>query len=249
MHYLMAVTSMKSTSMKSTHREVDEIDFSIYVRKTGKWQIKCFEYITCHKIMYVFCTVAPHCDWLSYQRDQLRISQSTNTWIKEFLSQTPESRSFFRRQITGEMPRISRCACGVPCSLPPWRPSMKPLIAPPAPFDETIDRGSGPTCSLFPHWRPSMKPSIAPPVLFDETIDRDSGPTPLILLLHVSFELCRSWQLLLLHVSLATVVHLEHSSWASYGRDNQEEPSKGAATEEEDARRVLRRLACLMRSK
>ena len=130
--------------------------------------------------MYLFCTVAPHCDWLSYQRDQLRISQSTNTWIKEFLSQTPESRSFFRRQITGEMPRISRCACGVPCSLPPWRPSMKPLIAPPAPFDETIDRGSGPTCSLCPRWRPSMKPLIVPPVLFDETIDRDSGPTPLI---------------------------------------------------------------------
>ena len=39
MHYLMAVTSMKWTSMKLTHREVDEvseIDFSIYVRKTGK---------------------------------------------------------------------------------------------------------------------------------------------------------------------------------------------------------------------
>ena len=78
MHYLMAVTSMKST-----HREVDEIDFSIYVRKTGKWQIKCFEYITCHKNMYEFCTVFRHCDWLSYPRDQLRISQSTNTWIKE----------------------------------------------------------------------------------------------------------------------------------------------------------------------
>ena len=56
-------------------------------------------------------------------------------------------------------------------------------------------------------------PSLAS---FDETIDRGSGPTPLILLLHVSFELCRSWQLLLLHVSLSTVVHLEHSSWASY---------------------------------
>ena len=150
MHYLTAVTSMKSTSMKSTHREVDEIDFSIYVRKTGKWQIKCFEYITCRKNMYEFCTVVRHCDWLSYQRDQLRISQSTNTWIKEFLSQTPESRSFFRRQITGEMPRISRCACGVPCSLPPWRPSMKPLIVPPAPFHEIIDRVSGPhvPCSL-----------------------------------------------------------------------------------------------------
>ena len=107
-----------------------------------------------------FCTVARHCCWLSYQRDQLRISQSTNSWIKEFVSQTPESRSFFRQQIAGEMPRISSCACGVPCSLPPWRPSMKPLIAPPAPFDETIDRGSGPTCSLFPRWRPSMKPSI-----------------------------------------------------------------------------------------
>ena len=111
-------------------------------------------------IIYLFCTVAPHCNWLSYQRDQLRISQSTNTWIKEFLSQIPESRSFFRPQITGEMPRISRCACGVPCSLPPWRPSMKPLIAPPAPFDETIDRDSGPTCSLFPRWRPLVKPSI-----------------------------------------------------------------------------------------
>ena len=89
---------------------------------------------------------------------------------------------------------------------------MKSLIAPPTSFNETIDRGSGPTCSLFPHWRPSMKPSRVPPVLFDETIDRDSGTTPLILLLHVSFELCRSLQLLLLHVSLATVVHLEHSS-------------------------------------
>ena len=90
------------------------------------------------------------------------------------------------------MPRISLCACGVPCSLPPWRLSMKPLIVPPAPIDETIYRGSGPTCSLFPRWRPSMKPSIAPPVLFDEIIDRDSGPTgptPLISLLHVSFEL------------------------------------------------------------
>ena len=63
----------------------NEIDFSIYVRKTSKWQIKCFEYITCHKIMYLFCTVARHCDWLSYQRDQLRISQSANTWTKEFL--------------------------------------------------------------------------------------------------------------------------------------------------------------------
>ena len=72
-----------------------------------------------------------------------------------------------------------------------------------APFNETIDRGSGPTCSLFPCWRPLMKPLIAPPVLFDETIDRDSCPTPLILLLHKSFELCRSWQLMLLHVSLA----------------------------------------------
>ena len=59
-----------------------------------------------------------------------------------------------------------------------------------------------------------------PPVLFDETIDRNSGPTPLILSLNMSFELCRIWQLLLLHVSLTTVVHLEHSSWASYGRDN-----------------------------
>ena len=28
------------------------INFSIHVRKTGKWQIKCFEYITSHKIMY-----------------------------------------------------------------------------------------------------------------------------------------------------------------------------------------------------
>ena len=67
---------------------------------------------------------------------------------------------------------ISHCACGVPCPLPPCRPSMKPSIAPPAPFDETIDRGSDPTCSLCPRWRPSMIPSIAPPVLCDETIDR-----------------------------------------------------------------------------
>ena len=61
MHYLMAVTSMKSTLMKSTHREVDKIDFSIYVRKTSKCQIKCSEYFTCHKIMYLFCTVALFC--------------------------------------------------------------------------------------------------------------------------------------------------------------------------------------------
>ena len=66
---------------------------------------------------------------------------------------------------------------------------LRPL---PLGFYETIDRGSGPICSLFPRWRPSMKPSIVPLVIFDETIDRDSGPTPLILLLHVSFELCRS---------------------------------------------------------
>ena len=33
------------------------------------------------------CTVAPHWDWLSYQRDQLRISQNTNTWINEFETQ------------------------------------------------------------------------------------------------------------------------------------------------------------------
>ena len=78
---------------------------------------------------------------------------------------------------------------------------------------------------LFPRWRPSMKPLIAPPVLFDETIDRGGGPAPSSLLLHISFELCRSWlrKLLLLHVSRATVVHLEHSSWASYGKDSQEE--------------------------
>ena len=94
----------------------------------------------------------------------------------------------------------------------PWRPSMKPLRATPAPFDESIDRGSAPPYSLFPRWRPSMKPLIATPVLFNETIDRDSGPTPSSLLLHVSFELCRCWQLLLLHVSLATVLQVEPSS-------------------------------------
>ena len=88
---------------------------------------------------------------------------------------------------------------------------------------ETVDRGRGPTCSQFPRWRPSMKPSIATPVLFDKPIDRGSGPRPSTLLLHVSFELCRSWHFLLLHASLATVVHLEQSSWASYGRDSQDE--------------------------
>ena len=70
---------------------------------------------------------------------------------------------------TKPLPPQAAKACGVPCSLPPWRASMKPLIAPPAPFDETIDRGSGPTCSLFPRWRPSlsslMKPSIETVVL------------------------------------------------------------------------------------
>ena len=33
---------------------VNEIDFSMYVRKTSKRQIKWFEYISCHKIMYLF---------------------------------------------------------------------------------------------------------------------------------------------------------------------------------------------------
>ena len=39
---------------------VNEIDFYIYVRKKSKRQIKCFEYITYHKIMYLFCPVASH---------------------------------------------------------------------------------------------------------------------------------------------------------------------------------------------
>ena len=67
---------------------------------------------------------------------------------------------------------------------------------------------------LFPRWRPSMKPLIATPVLFDETIDRGSGPTPSSLLLQVSFELCRSWQLLLLHISprlFILSIHLEQA--------------------------------------
>ena len=66
----------------------NEIDFSIYVRKTSKWQIKCFKYITCIWNDYVFilysCSTL-QLQWLSYQRDQLRISQSANTWTKEFL--------------------------------------------------------------------------------------------------------------------------------------------------------------------
>ena len=95
---------------------------------------------------------------------------------------------------------------------------MKPLIVPPAPFDETIDRGSGPTYSLFQCslvWVPSMKPLIAPPVPFDETIDRDSGPTPLIVLTHylLSFAEADSYCfcMYLCQWPLATVVHLEHS--------------------------------------
>ena len=54
--------------------------------------------------------------------------------------------------------------CGVLCSLLPWCPLMKLLMVPPAPFNETFDRGSGPICSFFPPWRPLMKPLIAPPV-------------------------------------------------------------------------------------
>ena len=40
--------------------------------------------------------------------------------------------------MTGEMPRISSCACGVPCS--PHSPF---------PFDESIDMGSGPASSGY----------------------------------------------------------------------------------------------------
>ena len=112
-------------------------------------------------IVYLFCTVATHCDWLSYQRDQLKISQSTNTWIKEFLSQSDwEIKKYFFSATNSRWnaTHIHLCVwCSL--SLPPWCPLMKPLTAPPAPLDETIDtRGSGPTCSLFPCWRPSMKP-------------------------------------------------------------------------------------------
>ena len=65
----------------------------------------------------------------------------------------------------------------------------------------------------LPFLRPSMKPSIAPPVLFDETINRGSGPTPSSLLLPVSLSYHLSYadsdsSVLLLHVSLATNVHL-----------------------------------------
>ena len=44
-----------------------------------------------------YYTVAPHRDWLSYRRNQLtgRISQNTNTWIKEFKTQS--------------CPELSRC--------------------------------------------------------------------------------------------------------------------------------------------
>ena len=161
MHYLMAITSMKLTWMKLTHREVDEINFSIHVRKTGKWQIKCFECITCHKILYLFGTVAPHCNWLSYQRDQLRISQSTNTWIKEFL---------LAANCRWNATHIQLC---VWCSLFPTSLASfnETIDSTPCPLWLTIDRSSGPTCSLFPSWSPSMKPLIVSSVLFNETID------------------------------------------------------------------------------
>ena len=120
-------------------------------------------------------------------------------------------------QITGEMPHIYCCACRFPYSLPPWCPLMQPLIAPSAPFDETISRNSGLTCSLLPPWRPLMKPSIVAPVLFDETINRCSGPTPSSLLYWVSFaklsfaEADSCCFCIKLHVSLVKVVHLEQA--------------------------------------
>ena len=78
--------------------------------------------------------------------------------------------------------------------------------------DETIDRGSGPTCSLFPPWRPSMKPSIVPPVLFDETIGR-----AVVLHLQVYYYTypLPSWALQKLTVvAVACISHHCCSSWA-----------------------------------
>ena len=49
---------------------VNEIDFSIYVRKTSKNKSNVSSILFASGIiMYFFCTVAPHCYWLSYQRD------------------------------------------------------------------------------------------------------------------------------------------------------------------------------------
>ena len=64
---------------------INEIVSFVFVRKTSKQQIKCFKYISCRKITYLFVQLL-HIEignWLMYQRDQLRISQNTNTWIKD----------------------------------------------------------------------------------------------------------------------------------------------------------------------
>ena len=55
--------------------------------KTSKRQNKCFEYIGCHEKMF-FLYSCSTLNWLSYQRDKLRISQNTNTWIKQFKTQS-----------------------------------------------------------------------------------------------------------------------------------------------------------------
>ena len=92
---------------------------SIYVRKTSNLQIKCFEYITCHKIMYLFCAVAPHWDWLSYQRHQLRISQNTNPWSPGTFSKVHINAKLIQSKRLGSL-------------LPLWHPLMKPLKVPAA---------------------------------------------------------------------------------------------------------------------
>ena len=62
---------------------VNEIKFSIYVRKTSKWQIKCFEYTSCHNIMYLFVQLLHiETDW---------VIKGINSQSAKL--QTPESRS------------------------------------------------------------------------------------------------------------------------------------------------------------
>ena len=67
----------------------------------------------------ILLSVAPHCDWLSHQRDQLRISQ-TKTTSSELIILQPFVKSLSQCQTTTVPVASVLCLS--------WHPSMIPLL-------------------------------------------------------------------------------------------------------------------------
>ena len=110
---------------------VNEIDFSMYVRKTSKRQIKCFEYISCHKIMYLF----------------VQLLHIETGWVIKGINsesaklQTPDSRSSKLNHAWNFLEGAHQCQTDTVHAAGLFSPALST-------FDETIEGASGPACSL-----------------------------------------------------------------------------------------------------